>query len=79
MTTGKVTSQALQLTLVYYIFKLVLYFNSIIVSNQVKYYLATNSGNFLQIELQLHIYRQIHLQAFTADTVKGMLCKLTIS
>ena len=34
---GKVISQALQLTLVLYIFKVVLYLNSIIIVNQMKY------------------------------------------
>ena len=43
----KVTSQ---LTIVLYILKLVLYFNSIIISNQFKYCLAINRGNFLQIQ-----------------------------
>ena len=33
-----------------YIFKLVLYFNSFIISNQVKYYLTRNRWNFLQIQ-----------------------------
>ena len=36
---SKAISQAFQLILVIYIFKLVLYFNSIIISNQIKYYL----------------------------------------
>ena len=47
---SKVISQEFQLTLVLYIFKLVLYFNSVIISNQIKYYLARNRDNFLQIE-----------------------------
>ena len=46
---NKDTSQILQLTLVLYIFKLVLYFNSIIISNQIKYYFAINGGDFLLI------------------------------
>ena len=46
----KVVSQALWLTLVLYIFKLVLYFNWIIISNQAKYYLPINRENFLQIQ-----------------------------
>ena len=44
---SQVISQALPLSLVLYIFKLVL---SIIISNQIKYYLARNRGNFLQIK-----------------------------
>ena len=36
---SKAISQALQLTLVLYIFKLVLYFNSIIIRHQIKCYL----------------------------------------
>ena len=46
----KVTSQAPQVTLVLYILKLVLYFNLNIISNQIKYYLAINRRNFLQIQ-----------------------------
>ena len=38
----KDTLEALRLTLVSNIFKLVLYFNSIIISNQIKYHLALN-------------------------------------
>ena len=47
---SKVTSQVLQLSLVLYIFKFALYFNSIIISNQIRYYLAINRGYFLQIQ-----------------------------
>ena len=46
---SKVTSEALQLTLVLHIFKLVLDFNSIIINNQIKYHLEINRGDFLQI------------------------------
>ena len=46
----KVTSQAPQVTLVLYILKLVLYYNLNIISNQIKYYLAINRRNFLQIQ-----------------------------
>ena len=53
---SKVTSKALQLTLVLYIFKLALYFNSIIFSNQIKHYLAINRGNFLQIQYGFYRY-----------------------
>ena len=45
----KVISQALKLTLVLYTFKVVLYFNWIIISNQMKYYLPIKRYNFLQI------------------------------
>ena len=38
-SNSKTISEALQLTLVLYIFKLVLYFNSIIICHQIKYYL----------------------------------------
>ena len=48
----KVISQAFKLTLVLYVFKLVLYFNSIIISNQTRYYLPINRENFLQVQLQ---------------------------
>ena len=44
---SEVISQALQLTLALYIFKLVLYFKSIIINNQIKYYLPINRGIFL--------------------------------
>ena len=47
---SKVISQAFRLTLVLYIFKLVLHFNSSITRNQIKYHLARNRGNFLQIQ-----------------------------
>ena len=60
---SKVTSQAPLVTSVLYIFKLVLYFNSSIISNQIKHYLAIKGRNFLQIHM-----------AFT-----GMLCRFTIS
>ena len=61
---SEVISQAIQLTLVLYIFKLVLYFSSIIISNQIKYYLARNRRNFLQIQCgfyshTLQIYYQL--------------------
>ena len=60
---SKFTSQAPQVTLVLFIFKLIFYFNSSIISNQIKYYLAINTENFLQI--QYGFYRQaltIHYQ-----------------
>ena len=44
---SKVTYQASQVTLVLYIFKLVLYFKSSIINNQIKYYLAIIRSNFL--------------------------------
>ena len=70
---SKLTSQALQLTLVLYIFKLVLYFNLIIVSNEIKYYLAINRGNFLQIRYGFHRHNfQIHSQLAMSD---GLLLK----
>ena len=60
---SKFTSQAPQVTLVLFIFKLIFYFNSSIISNQIKYYLAINTENFLQV--QYGFYRQtlpIHYQ-----------------
>ena len=70
---SKITSQALQLTLVLYIFKLVLYFNLIIVSDEIKYYLAINRGNFLQIQYGFHRHNfQIHSQLAMSD---GLLLK----
>ena len=47
---SKVISQAFQLTLVLNNFKLALYFNSVIINNQIKYYLTRNRGNFMQIQ-----------------------------
>ena len=47
---SKVISQAFWLTLVLYVFKLVLHFNSTIAKNQITYHLARNRGNFLQIQ-----------------------------
>ena len=46
---NKFISQASQLTLALHNLKLVIHFNSIIISNQIKYYLATNRGSFCQI------------------------------
>ena len=63
---NKDTSQILQLTLVLYIFKLVLYFNSIIISNQIKYYFAINGGDFcwyIQHGFSKHAL-QIHYQSW---------------
>ena len=63
LADSKVTSEARQVTLVLYIFKLVLYFNSSIISNQVKYYLAIKRRNVLQIQYGFHWYDlQIHYQ-----------------
>ena len=59
---SKVTSQASQVTLVLCIFKLVLYFNSSIISNQIKYYLAINRRNFYRYSM-----------AFT-----GRVCRFTM-
>ena len=59
----EVNSRALSSTLVLHTFKLVLYFNRIIISNQIKYYLPINRDNFLQ--MQYGFYRhalQIHYQ-----------------
>ena len=59
----KVTSQTLKLTLVWYIFKLVLYFNSVIISKQNKSYLAINRGSALQIRYVFYRHAlQIHYQ-----------------
>ena len=46
---SKFISQASQLTLALHNLKLVIHFYSIIISNQIKYYLATNRGSFCQI------------------------------
>ena len=59
----EVNSRALSSTLALHTFKLVLYFNRIIISNQIKYYLPINRDNFLQ--MQCGFYRhalQIHYQ-----------------
>ena len=60
---SKVISQTSRLTLALYILKLVLYFNSIIISNQIKYYLAINRWSFHQIRYDFykHAFR-IHNQ-----------------
>ena len=60
---SKVTSQAPQVTLVSNIFKLVLYFNLSIISNQIKCYLAIKKGIFYRYSM-----------AFT-----GLLGRFTIS
>ena len=62
---SKVTSRAPQLTVALDILKLVLYFNSSIITNQIKDYLAINRRNF--VEIQYGFYRhafqiQIHYQ-----------------
>ena len=59
---SEVTSQAPQVTLVLYIFKLVLYFNTSIVRNQIKYY------------LERIFYRySMALQACFADSLSAMM------
>ena len=53
----------LQLTLALYIFKLALDFNSIIISNQMKFHLAINTDSFLQIQYGFYRHAlQIHNQ-----------------
>ena len=47
---NNVTLQAPVTTLVSYVFKLVSYFDSVVISNQIKYCLATSRGNFLQVQ-----------------------------
>ena len=64
---NKVISQALQLTLVLYILKLVLYFNSIIISNQINYYLARKRGNFMLIQYSFSRH------AWFADSLSAMI------
>ena len=60
---SKVTSQKPQVFLVLYIFRLVLYFNSSIIGNQIKYYLAINRRIFLQIQYGFYTQSlQIHYQ-----------------
>ena len=62
----KVISQALQSTLVLNIFKLVMYLNGIIISNQTKYYLPTNRESFLQIQYGFY-------QACFTDSLSAMM------
>ena len=67
-----VHSQAPQVTLVLYISKLVLYFNSSIISNQIKYYLAKNRRNFLQIQHGFYRHAlQIHYQLWWLANERG--------
>ena len=77
----KVISQAFQLTLALYISKSVLYFNSIIISNQSKYYLAINRENFLQIQygfcrhallIHYHLWQLVIERACTKNSRKLM-------
>ena len=49
-----------------YIFKLVMYLNWIIISNQTKYYLPTNRENFLQIQYGFY-------QACFTDSLSAMM------
>ena len=52
-----------QLTLVLYTFKLVLYYNWIIISNQIKNYLPIKRANFLLIQYGFYRHAlQIHYQ-----------------
>ena len=50
-TANDNSKEAPLVTSVLYIFKLVLYFNSSIISNQIKHYLAIKGRNFLQIHM----------------------------
>ena len=79
--SSKVTSQAPPVTLALYVFKLVLYFNSSIISNQIKYYLAIKRKNCLQIQygfyrhaVQIHYHLRwlIIERAFTKNSRKLM-------
>ena len=62
MTTTKLTHNHFkQLYLVLYIYKLLLYFNSTVINNQIKYYLTTNRGKFLQMQDDFYMCAlQIH-------------------
>ena len=79
--SSKVASQAPQVTLALDVFKLVLYFNLSIISNQIKYYLAIKRKHFLQIQygfyrhaLQIHYHLRwlIIERAFTKNSRKLM-------
>ena len=68
-------SQTLRLTLVLYIFKWVLYFNSVIIGNQIKYYIAKNRGNLLNIQYGFYSYA-LPLSAMIACYWKGIYQEL---
>ena len=53
---NNVTLQAPVTTLVSYVFKLVSYFDSVVISNQIKYCLATSRGTFLQVQYGFYRY-----------------------
>ena len=56
---------------------MVLYFNWIITSNQITYYLPINRDNFLQIQYDFHLYDlQIHYQLMIACYWKNMYQEL---
>ena len=63
----RVTAKALSTAPVLYFFKLVLYFNSVATSDQIKYYLTTNRRNFSADAVGL-------LQVCFADSVWLFLC-----
>ena len=53
---SKLTSKAFYTTFVLYSFKLVLYLDTTAISNQIKYHLTTNRGNFLKILYNFYRY-----------------------
>ena len=53
---SKLASKAFKATLVLYNFKLVLYLDTTDIKNQIKYYLTTSRGNFLDIQYSFYRY-----------------------
>ena len=53
---SKLTSNTFKTTLVLCNFKLVLYLDTTAVKNQIKYYLTTSRGNFLDIQYSFYRY-----------------------
>ena len=56
MTAVNLLQKHLKTTFLLYSFKLVLYLDTTAISNQIKYYLTTNRGNFLEMHNGFYRY-----------------------
>ena len=70
---SKLTSKTFQTIFILYSFKVVLYLDTAAISNQIKYYLTTNRGNFL--EMQCDFYRYALLADLLWLVVEGAFTK----
>ena len=69
--SSKLTSKPFETTFLLYSFKLVLYLDTTAISNQIKYYLTANRGNFL--ERQYDFYKYALLQIYFGLLLKKHL------